>query len=154
MSDLIKSPVGEIQFMALNNKVKKNVSEDSPEGYTIRLKFDGTTNEGATFRETVEKINANLVGTKHVNKEGEYTVRAFTKFDVEVFDSEGNTLEERPNFFKDSTGTASMIIKPYTGNSMGGTINLVAVVINELDTSESSADQSTLLDQIKDMIGK
>ncbi len=146
---LITSPVGEIQFLALNNKVNKNMTKDSAEGYAIRLKYDGNTKEGAAWRKTIEQINPGIVGAKHINKAGEFTVRAFSKFDVLVLDASGNEIEERPNFYAGSKGTASMTLQPYTENAMGGAVNLVAVTIHSFDNSEATETTSSREDLLK-----
>lgn len=152
--NLLTSPVGEIQFLALNNPVKKYIGDDAPLVYTVRLKFDSSTSEGAEWKKTIEAINPNLIGTKHTDSKTEYTVRASTKFKVETTDSKGNTLEEAPMFFSDSKGTARMIVQPYTGNKMGGSINLMAVVINSLDSgsSEKSGSREDKLSQLREAI--
>lgn len=154
--NLLTSPVGEIQFMALNNPVKKYIGDDAPLVYTVRLKFDGSTKEGKEWKKTISDLNENLLGTKHTGNKDEYTVRASTKFEVQVTDSNGNALEETPMFFKDSKGTAKMIVQPYTGNSMGGSINLVAVVIESIDVGETSSDgggsRESRLEQLKEAL--
>lgn len=148
-SSYLTSPIGEIQFMALAKPVKKYIGDDAPLVYTIRLKFDGSTNEGKAWKKEIEKINPNLIGTKHTNSSTEFTVRASTKFEVKVTDSKGNELEEAPMFFGDSKGTAKMVVEPWTGNSMGGSINLAAVVIDTLDNSTSGGDRESKLDALK-----
>lgn len=148
-SSYLTSPIGEIQFMALAKPVKKYIGNDAPLVYTIRLKFDGSTNEGKAWKKEIEKINPNLIGTKHTNSSTEFTVRASTKFEVKVTDSKGNELEEAPMFFGDSKGTAKMVVEPWTGNSMGGSINLAAVVIDTLDNSTSGGDRESKLDALK-----
>jgi len=136
-TDYLVSPVGQIQFLALNRKVTKGMAPDSPEGYAVRIKFDSATTEGAAFKKTINAVNPNLLGSKHVDNKGEYTVRAFSKFLPEVLDATGNEIEDLPDFYGDSTGTASMIIQVYTGNSMGGAITLSGIVIHSLETSEN-----------------
>ncbi len=150
VSDYITSPKGEIQFLALNRKVAKDMKPDSVEGYAVRIKFDSTTKEGAKWKEAISTLNPNLIGTKHVDNKNEFTVRAFSKFLPVVLDGQGNELEDMPNFYKDSTGTASMSVVPYTGNSMGGAINLAGITIHDLEvgentgTSEESAREAVL----------
>lgn len=148
---LLTSPVGEIQFMALNNKVSKTVSNDSELGYTVRIKYTNKTKEGAEWEKTIKAINPALVSTKHAEKAGEYTVRAFTKFDPLVLDAQGNEVEEKPNFYANSKGKASMTISPFMGNKLGGAINLVAVTIHELEEGEApvSTAKEEILSQIR-----
>jgi len=154
MSTYITSPTGTIQFLALNRKVAKDMNAGSSEGYAIRLKFDGATAEGAEFKAAIAKINPNLIGTKHTDTKSEYTVRAFTLFAPEVMDGNGNTMEELPNFYKDSVGTAVMVVQPYLGNSLGGTINLAGVVIHSIETTESETggSSSDLLAQLRETL--
>lgn len=157
-SNLLTSPWGEIQFLALNTKVKKYPTEDAPDVYTVRLRFDGSTEAGKAWRAAIEDINPNLIGTKHINSPDEFTVRAATQFDVMVTDANGNEMDDAPNFYSDSSsGTARMVVQPYTKNTMGGTINLVAVAIGEdFDPGESkggSVDRSAILDQIRKAVG-
>lgn len=155
---VITSPVGQIQFMALNRKVKNKPTDEEPSVYTIRLAFDGNTAEGAEFRDTISEVNAGLIGTKHAPAEGWYTVKASTKFDVEVLGPDGETMEEVPYFTKGSTGTAAISVKPYTGNSLGGSINLTGVAILELDIAESESSGNTVSEQtvnsLRDAINK
>lgn len=141
--NLLTSPKGEIQFLALNRKVAKDMKPNSTQGYAVRLKFDETTAEGKAWKATISKINPNLIGNKHVNSKTEYTVRAFTQFEVSVVDGAGNDVSESPNFFKDSKGEARMIVQPYTGNELGGTINLVGVVINNIEHAENEGGMSS-----------
>ena len=141
--NLITSPKGEIQFLALNRKVAKDLKPDSAQGYAIRLKFDGNTEEGKAFKDVISKINPNLIGSKHVDVKGEYTVRAFTQFELSVVDAAGNNMEEKPNFYKDSKGIARLIVQPYTKNELGGTINLIGVVIHSLEAGEATSEGST-----------
>jgi hypothetical protein len=138
-TNYLTSPKGEIQFMALNRKVSKDMKDDSVQGYVVRLKFNDTTAEGAAWRKTIAAINPNLIGTKNVNNKNEYTVKAFSRYLPEIIDGNGDQLEDIPNFFASSTGTASIVVQPYTGNSLGGTINLAAVVIHDIDVGENSA---------------
>lgn len=140
-SDYIRSPVGELQFLALNNKVAKDLKPDSDEGYAVRLKFTTATPEGAQFKKDIAAINANLIGTKHVNNKNEYTVRAFSKFLPVVVDSNDNEMEELPNFYSESTGTASMVVLPYMGNAMGGSLTLQAIKIEALEVGEAPTDK-------------
>lgn len=150
----IMSPVGEIVFMALNRKVKKNQSPDSPEGYTVRLKFDTSNPEHAEWKKTVSKINRNIVVTGREGYTGtEFDMKAFSLYKPEIGDKDGNTLEEVPNFYKGSTGTARMVVQPYTGNELGGSINLTAVIINNIETNEeegaTGAERESVLTRLK-----
>lgn len=154
----LTSPQGEIQFLALNRKVAKDMKADSAEGYAVRIKYTTATKEGAEWKKTISAINPNLIGTKHVDNKDEYTVRAFSIYMPEVIDGNGNTLEELPNFYKTSTGVASMVVTPYTGNSMGGTINLAGIVIHEIDVGEApegaGANREEVLAKLRATVGK
>lgn len=151
-TNYLTSPKGDIQFLALNRKVAKAMTADSPEGYAVRIKFDGNTKEGAEWRKTIEAINPNLIGTKHIDKKGEFTVRAFSLYLPEVVDSQGNEVTELPNFYADSTGTATMVVQPYTGNAMGGAITLAGVVIHDIETSEAGTDRETSVADLRNLL--
>lgn len=152
-TDYLTSPKGEIQFLALNRKVAKDMKPDSPEGYAVRLKFNVTTKEGAEWKKTINAINPNLIGTKHVNSKDEYTVRAFSKYLPEVVGNDGNALEELPNFYKNSTGTATMVVQPYTGNALGGAVTLAGIIIHDLDIGEQEVgggeNREAVLEQLR-----
>lgn len=148
-SNYITSPKGEIIFMALNRKVAKAMTEGSPEGYMIKLRFNSNNKDHAEFKAAIAAINPNLIGTRNIENKGDFTVRAFSLFAPEVVNGNGDAMEEIPNFYKDSKGTATMVVQPYTGNSLGGTITLAGVVIHELDSSETGADKNSLLDQLR-----
>lgn len=159
-TDYLTSPIGEIQFMALNRKVTKKPgpqSDENPLGYSITLKFDTTTKEGKAWKDTISKINPALIRTKHSVKPSEYNVGAFTQFDtLVVLDADGNTLDTKPNFFPSSTGTAQMVVAPYTGNKLGGAINLVGVVIHQVTHAEgeegNSVDAKAIAERIRAQI--
>lgn len=142
-TNYITSPKGEIQFLALNRKVSKDLKADSVQGYAVRVKYDSSTKEGKDFKSAIESINPNLIGTKHVNNKNEFTIRAFSQFMPEVLDGKGNNMEELPNFYNDSTGVATLVVTPYMGNAMGGTINLAGVVIHEIDVGEHTSTGDT-----------
>lgn len=155
----LTSPKGEIQFLALNRKVSKDLTKDSVEGYAVRIKYSSATKEGAAWKATIAAINPNLIGTKHVNSKDEYTVRAFSKFLPEVLDNNGNNMDEMPNFYKDSIGTATMVVTPYTGNAMGGTINLVGIVIHNIEEGENTGSgevngREAVLENLRAALGK
>jgi hypothetical protein len=134
---LITSPIGQIQFLALNRKVTKAKTEGSPEGYLARVKFDASTKEGKEWKDAITAINPGIVGKTHTDNKDEFTVRAFSLYLPEVMDGNGNNLEELPNFYQDSKGTASITIQPYEGKNKGeGSINLVGLTIHELDVGE------------------
>jgi len=152
--NLLTSPTGTIQFLALNKPVAKYIGDGAPLVYTVRLKFDSATKEGAAWKKSIEDLNPNLIGTKHTDSKTEFTVRAATKFEVKVTDGNGNEMEEAPMFFKDSKGTAKMIVAPYTGNSMGGSINLIAVVVESLESGSSTetSGREAKLNELKEAL--
>ena len=139
MSDEIISPKGKIQFAALTHLVKRKPESTEATVHTIRLEFEGTSDKGATFKEAIEKINPALLGKKHASKPGNYTVQASTKFDVTVYDKDGNKMSDVPMI---AGGTASMIVTPYTGNALGGALNLAGVVLYEVDVFESTGESA------------
>ena len=143
--NLLESPTGNIQFLAIKNMVKNKQQDTEASVYTIRLEFDGSTKEGKEFKSAIEKINNRIVSTQHASKPGNYTVKASTSFYPKVVDSEGNLVsqEDAPVFYAGSTGTATMIVKPYTGNKLGGAINLVGIAIHTLELAEKPEDSSS-----------
>lgn len=151
-TDLLTSPTGEIQFMALANPVSKKIGDDANKVYGVRLKFDASTEEGKAWKEAITSINSSLIGTTHVNSKNEFTVRAFSKFQPKVTDAKGNEIEEMPYFFNDSKGTAKLIVQPYTKNKLGGTINLVAVVICSLESGQKTEGREERLAALKNAL--
>lgn len=160
--NLIKSPVGDIQFLATANPVSKSKgSEDKV--YTIKLALD--SKKDAKFLAEISAINDAKVVTsqtyrgkdakiKELLASGKSLVAANSKFQPQVYDAKGNQLEEAPLFFADSTGTAQMIVQPYVSDK-GGTINLVAVVIHSVSSPEGSTtgtDRETQLARIRAML--
>lgn len=145
--EFITSPVGKILFLALRNPVPAIYGDsESPKVYVCRLEIDGTTAEGKAFRKEVEAINPNIIGTKNA-KEGHYTVKAASKYLPTVFDSEGEAIKEKdslPFFSKGSTGTARMQIKPFTGNKLGGSINLLTVQLFDLELVKTQEGPSVM----------
>lgn len=136
----LDSPVGEIEFMAVNKKVTKSQDPDAPTGYTVKLKFDTTNKDDAKWKETIKTLNKACVVT---DKEGytdtQYNMRAFTLYDVPVYDLNGVEMTEKPNFYsKRSKGTASITIAPYQKPGVTGkaSLNLIAVTIHSLETEE------------------
>lgn len=159
--NLITSPVGDIQFMAVYRPVKNTKDNDV---YSIRLAFD--SEKDADFISQISDINMNKPVTaqtyrgknaevKALLETGKTLISAETKFEVPVYDSKGNIMDEAPMFFGDSTGKAQMIVQPYHSDK-GGTINLTAVIIHELDTPESgeAVDKETRLAQLNDLVKK
>lgn len=157
MSTLITSPVGEVLKMFLNRKVLPFGSKDETQKrYEILLRFDAATDAGKAFKKQIEAINANIVGTKHVNKATEYTIRATTYFDPKVLDAAGNQLaqNEIPSFPQGSSGKASMVLKEKSG-PRGKGLSLVAVGLAELDLAEvqqSENKDTSHLDALRDAI--
>ena len=151
--NLLNSPVGEIQFMAVGRPVP---SSKGGEVYAIRLAFD--TKADAEWIAKIAAINPNKPVTaqsyrgkndeiKALLATGKTLISAETKFEVPVYDKEGNQMEDIPSFFKDSTGTAQMVVQPYTKSAKGGTINLVAVIIHSIDSATAATDGSSRADK-------
>lgn len=162
-NEYLESPKGEIQFLALNRKVTKDLKKDSVGGYAIRLKFDSATKEGAEWKKKMEAINTNLVGTKHTDTKTEFTIRAFSQFLPIVMNANGDLIDEGelPNFYATSKGVASILIVPYLENPMGGSINLSGIVIHQLEEGEKPEGEGggggareAVLARLKEMMGK
>lgn len=145
MTNLLTSPVGEIQFLAVSRPV---TNSKGTEVYTIRLALD--TEKDAEWIAKIAEINSNKPVTaatyrgknaevKELLKQGKTLISAETKFEVPVYDKEGNKLEEAPMFFADSKGLAQMVVQPYTKSAKGGTINLVAVIIHSIESESGGA---------------
>lgn len=137
--NLLTSPVGEIQFLAVNRPVKNS---KGTEVRTVRIAFD--SKKDADFISQIAAINSSKPVTastyrgknaeiKALLEKGKTLISAETRFEVPVYDGNGNKLEEAPNFFKESTGTAQMVVQPYTKSAKGGTINLMAVIIHTME---------------------
>ena len=143
--NLLTSPVGSITFMAAEKPVKQSKSDDKMV-YTIKLALD--CKKDKEFLNKVSEINDAKVVTaqtyrgkvqaiKDLLATGKALVSANSKFKPEVYDNKGNQLEEAPMFFGDSTGTAQMIVQPYTSDK-GGTINLLGIIIHSIENAEGS----------------
>lgn len=156
MTNLLTSPVGEIQFLAINRPV---VNSKGTEVYSIRLALD--TVKDAEWIAQIAEINSNKPVTsstyrgksqevKDLLAKGKTLISAETKFEVPIYDKEGNKLEEAPMFFADSKGTAQMVVQPYTKSAKGGTINLAAVIIHSIESENSGGtDRETRLAQLR-----
>ena len=151
MTDTITSPVGSIVYMGLD---KARANFNGREEYSIRLMFDGNTEEGAAFKSAVSKINANKVVTTSTSVEipnGFYVVSAWSKYKPHILDSEGTAVEEVPYFSRGSTGTAIMTVKPFEG-AKGGGLNLNGVVILDLDLAATEQKQSDTVVKLREAI--
>ncbi len=155
----MKSPVGEISFAALKVKVSGSIDSDVKDTYTTRLVFDGSTKEGAKWKETVTSINPRLLGTKHAPTPNHFTVQAKTKKDVVVTDASGNVLTQEEIPFI-TGGSAQMVCTVNNFNPMGGGLYLDAVILgSDIETSAPSTDsgesaearRSRILDTIKNL---
>lgn len=157
MTNLLTSPVGEIQFLAVHQPV---TNSKGSEVYSIRLAFD--TEKDAEFISKIADINSSKPVTastyrgkskevKELLSQGKTLISAETKFEVALYDNKGNKLEDAPMFFADSKGTAQMVVQPYTKSAKGGTINLVAVIIHNIqsENSGSGIDREAKLAQLR-----
>lgn len=161
MTNLITSPVGQIQFLAANKPVTDK--KTGKESYSINLAFD--IKKDKTFLKTVSDLNDAKVVTaesyrgksaaiKALLATGKARIEAKSKFAPELYDKDGNKLDEAPLFFADSTGTAQMIVQPYESDK-GGTINLVGIIIhsiespNNTNTNGDGTDRETRLAQLR-----
>ncbi len=157
--NLLTSPVGEIQFLAVNRPV---TNSKGSEVYSIRLALD--TKKDAKFISQIAEINPNKPVTadtyrgkskevKELLAQGKTLISAETKFEVPLYDNKGNKLEEAPMFFADSKGTAQMVVQPYTKSAKGGTINLVAVIIHNIESENpGGVDRETRLAQLRSAV--
>lgn len=173
-----ESPVGNIVFSALNRRVPKGINgakkfnalrkdlgrypsdaEAEEAGitlvYSIKLEFDGSTAEGKAWKAKVTELNENIVGLAKATQPGNFTVQATSKFPVVVTDAQGTELigDNIPSL---SGGTAKMLVSPYKGNELGGSINLVGVNIREAvlwDSSTKEDRQTAKTEAIKRMLG-
>ncbi len=159
--NLLTSPVGSIQFMAAEKPVK---STNDKMVYTVRLAFD--SKKDAAFLKQVADINDAKVVTersyrgksdsvKALLATGKSLVSANSNFKPTVYDAKGNELDEAPMFFAESTGTAQMIVQPYTGDK-GGTINLIGIIVHNVEspegTSGGSEDREGRLAQLREAV--
>lgn len=151
--NLLTSPKGTIQWMAAVNPVKDK--KTGKESYSIKLAFD--VKADAAFLKQVAEINDAKVVTaqtyrgkndeiKALLATGKALVESKSNFKPEVYDKDGNVLEEAPMFFKESTGTAQMYVQPYRGEK-GGTINLVGIKIHSIESPESTSTTGTSVDR-------
>jgi hypothetical protein len=159
MTNLLTSPAGEIQFLAVSRPV---TNSKGTEVYTIRLALD--SEKDAEFISQIAAINSNKPVTEKTyrgnNKEikemlsrGKTLISAETKFEVPVYDKEGQKMEEAPMFFADSKGTAQMVVQPYTKSAKGGTINLVAVILHSIESENSTGtDRESRLAQLRSAV--
>lgn len=149
----LTSPVGTILYMGLD-KPRKNFN--GRDEYSIRLLFDGTTKEGAEFKDAVAAVNANKIVTNsktHDIPNGHFVVSAWSKFKPTVLDAEGTTVEEVPYFAKGSTGQAVMTCRTFEG-AKGGGLNLSGVVILDLELAATEQKESPTLSNLRDAINK
>lgn len=154
--NLLTSPVGSIQFMAAENPVKETSGK---EVFSVRIAFDvkkdkDWLNQIAEINDakvvTAQTYRGKSESVKALLATGKALVSANTNFKPNVYDAEGNELEEAPMFFADSTGTAQMIVQPYYGDK-GGTINLIGIIVHNIESPEGSntGDRETRLAQLK-----
>lgn len=146
---MIISPAGNIKFVALNRKVKRKPTDAENTVYTIKLEFDGSEPGVAEFKSQIEDVNPGLIGTKGASKPGNFTVQASTRYEVEVFDGEGNTILDVPSI---SEGKAIMGVTPNTKNPLGGSLYLNEVGLLEYVEYEGSSEadrKQSILDAIK-----
>lgn len=158
-SNLLTSPVGEIQFLAINRPV---TNSKGAEVYSVRLAFD--SEKDADWIAQIAAINNNKPVTAQTYRgenpeveellsKGKTLIYAETRFKVPIYDKNGTKLEECPMFFGDSHGTAQMIVQPYTKSKRGGTINLVAVIVHNIESENSGGtDRETRLAQLQEAL--
>lgn len=138
MSNLILSPTGTIIAMSLN-RASHNRFKNRDE-YYIRLEFDGTTQAGNDFRNSIASINDRKVVTTNVSQPGNFIVSATTQFAPKVTDGEGVELEDVPGFTKGSTGTAIITLKPAL-SPQGNTVYLQGVALCSLELGTTDIEE-------------
>ncbi len=161
MSDnILTSPIGSMVFFAGENPVKQSKSDDKMV-YTIKIAFDNK--KDAEFLSQVAEINDAKVVTERTYRGKDETIKALlatgkslvganSKFKPQIFDKEGNELEEAPMFFSDSIGTAQMYVEPYMGPK-GGTINLIGVKIHNIEGgTEDKVDRESNLTRLRALV--
>jgi hypothetical protein len=127
----------------MNDKTEK-------EEYVVRIALDSVAD--AEWIGQIAAINSNIpvtaatykgknAGIKALLDTGKTLIKTSTQFQPKVYDKSGNEVEDMPMFFADSKGTAKVIVQPYQGKK-GGSINLIAVVINSMDAGESASGTS------------
>lgn len=164
--NLKKSPIGEIQWMAAVTPYKDK--KTGKESYSLKLAFD--VKKDAKWLEEISELNDAKVVTaqKYKGKKGtpayekamsvlstgKAFVEAKSNFKPEVYDKEGNILEEAPYFYTGSTGTAQIYYEEYRGEK-GNTINLVGIKIHTLESPEGTeptgVDREIRLAQLREM---
>jgi len=143
-TNLIISPVGEIQFMAVANTVLNEKTEK--EEYVVRMAFD--SKKDSAFLTKISDINPDILVTsttyrgksqeiKALLQSGKTLIRAATLRTPLLSDANGNEIEEAPYFFKDSKGTAKIMIEPFEGKKGGG-IKLAAIIIHDLEIGNAT----------------
>lgn len=145
-----ETPVGAIQYMSLARPTKKGQ-------YTIKLQFDGNTEEGAQLRNILKELDplkiimatkdGKLVGptSKHYNVifSSNYVPRL-------ILDAQGNELtgDEIP-FFDSRTDSGRAAVTFYVNTKEGKNyINLKNVILGNLDLVPK-ADQTEIINQVK-----
>lgn len=158
-----KSPVGQLLFLVANKALPNSKGKDV---YSVRIAFDSV--KDADFIAEIADINPakpvtsatyrgkttskGYAATKALLDSGKTIISAESIYKPEIFDKDGNVMEEAPMFFADSTGTAQMMYTPYTKSEKGGTINLVGVKIHSLDSGSSTGstvDRETRLAELR-----
>ena len=149
----IASPEGQLLYMSLAKPVLNKYNNKME--YTCRILFDGTTEEGKAFKDQITEINDKCVVTtsKTVDiSKGHFIVKASSTYQPKVVDYNKEEIEEIPQFYTGSTGTAKMVVKPFEGTK-GGSINLVAVALGKLNLTEPKENKldQTLEDALKNV---
>lgn len=156
---VITSPVGKIIRMSLD-KPQLN-SYNNKEEYYIQLLFSTKDAAGQAFKDTVAKVNPNIIVTGSYTMGGntvtlaadEFLVRAKSQYQPKVHDAESNRVTEVPKFTTGSTGTAIMETTVFTAKKGGG-LNLTGVAILDLDIAEQVYTESKTTTNLRDAINK
>lgn len=144
-TETFTSPVGKILRMSLDT-ARPNKYKDNREEFYIQMLFDGTTTEGAAFKDAVAAVNNNVIVTKSDTIDiptGHFVLRAATQYQPKVVDGDGTTADHIPGFPSGSTGTAIITVSPYK-TKKGGGINLTGVALLTFEEGQYKESQTTV----------
>jgi hypothetical protein len=143
--------------MALNKPIKDKKSGESRRELCLLL----DSKQAAEFIQSVLEINSGIPVTEHTYRgknenlrkalKGKTKISARTKFEVAVYDKNGQKLEDIPNFFPESKGTAQMIVQPYTESENGGSINLVSVIIHSVEGGQTALTKEEKIQRVNEL---
>lgn len=145
MSNIMMTPEGQLVKLFVKYKLKDKYNTQNPDKYIVRLEFDGSNPEHASFRKHISEINPGLIATEKVSKEGNFAINFKTQFEVKVMSSDGQVLDstEVPNFDgRVDTGTARVSYTLYE-KGIKPTICLKEVALLDLNITDKG-DQNEI----------